>query len=69
MAPRLPTAVRQFLAWHVSQGAGPLGRAVVQRYGVTLEQRQLAPSTINQRLSAIRALVDECARNGLLDQA
>ena len=34
-----------------------------------LEQRGLAPSTINQHLSAIRALVDEYAQNGLLDQA
>src|SRR4051812_49037619 len=63
------TALRQFLAWHVTHGGGPLSRAVVQRYRVVLEQRQLAPSTINQHLSAIRALVDECAQNGLLDQA
>lgn len=63
------TALRQFLAWHLSQGGGgPLSRALVQRYRVTLEQRDLAPSTINQHLSAIRALADECAESGLLDQ-
>src|ERR1700737_2591314 len=62
------TALRQFLAWHVSVGGGPLSRALVQRYRVTLEQRNLAPSTINQHLSAIRALADECAESGLLEQ-
>jgi integrase len=39
----------------------------VQRYRVVLEGRKLAPSTINQHLSAIRALADECAESGLLD--
>jgi integrase len=34
---------------------------------VVLEGRGLAPSTINQHLSAIRALADECAESGLLD--
>lgn len=64
------TALRQFLAWHFSQtqGGGALSRALVQRYRVILEQRGLAPSTINQHLSAIRALADECAESGLLDQ-
>jgi integrase len=63
------TALRQFLAWHLSQAeGGPLNRALVQRYRVVLEQRKLAPSTINQHLSAIRALADECAESGLLDQ-
>ncbi len=33
-----------------------------------LEGRKLAPSTINQHLSAIRALADECAESDLLDQ-
>jgi len=41
---------------------------LIQRYRVTLEQRQLAASTINQHLSAIRALADECGESGLLDQ-
>jgi integrase len=35
---------------------------------VVLEKRKLAPSTINQHLSAIRALSDESAESGLLDQ-
>jgi integrase len=61
------TALRQFLAWHTTQGGGPLSRPLVQRYRVVLEGRNLAPSTINQHLSAIRALADECAESGLLD--
>jgi integrase len=62
------SALRQFLAWHLLEGGGPLSRAVVQRYRVVLEKRKLAPSTINQHLSAIRALCDESAESGLLDQ-
>jgi integrase len=62
------TALRQFLGWHLAEGGGALGRQVVQRYRVVLEGRKLAPSTINQHLSAIRALADECAESGLLDQ-
>jgi integrase len=61
------TALRQFLAWHLEQGGGPLSRPLVQRYRVVLEGRKLAPSTINQHLSAIRALADECAESGLLE--
>ena len=65
-------ALRQFLAWHLSQTQpqerSHLTRQLVQRYRVVLEGRKLAPSTINQHLSAIRALADECAESGLLDQ-
>jgi integrase len=62
------SALRQFLGWHRAQGGGRLSRALVQRYRVVLEGKKLAPSTINQHLSAIRALADECAESGLLDQ-
>src|SRR5437868_2187260 len=62
------TALREFLAWYNSRGGGPLSRALIQRYRVMLEGRKLVPSTVNQRLSAIRALADECAESGLLDQ-
>jgi integrase/recombinase XerD len=62
------TALRQFLAWHVSVGGGALSRTLIQRYRVVLEGRKLASSTINQHLSAIRALADECGESGLLDQ-
>jgi site-specific recombinase XerD len=62
------SALRQFLAWHLAQGGGPLSRQFIQRYRTMLEGKHLAPSTINQHLSAIRALADECAESGLLDQ-
>ncbi|MDQ6670611.1 MAG: tyrosine-type recombinase/integrase [Chloroflexota bacterium] len=62
------TALRQFLTWQLSQSAGPFSRVLVQRYRVVLEGRGLAASTINQHLSAIRALADECAESDLLDQ-
>jgi len=62
------SALRQFLGWHRDQGGGPLSRALFQRYRVVLQGKNLAPSTINQHLSAIRALADECAESGLLDR-
>jgi integrase len=61
------TALCQFLTWHTAQGGGGLSRALVQHYRVVLEGRRLAPSTINQHLSAIRALADERGESGLLD--
>ncbi len=45
-----------------------LDRAAVQRYRGLLLEAGLAPSTINQKLSAIRAPASEAADNGLLDQ-
>src|SRR5439155_15033974 len=41
-------------------------RAVVTRYRIHLESRQLAPGTINGRLAAIRRLAYEAADSGLL---
>ena len=58
----------RYVDWHLSEGGGVLSRALVQRYRVTLEHRNLAPSTINQHLSAIRALANECGESGLLEQ-
>jgi site-specific recombinase XerD len=56
-------ALDEFLAW--SEG-GPFTRALVQQYRATLEQKGLAPSSINLRLAAIRKLASEAADNGLL---
>jgi site-specific recombinase XerD len=57
-------ALDEFLVW--CQGK-PFTKATVSEYRVMLEQRELAPSTINQKLSAIRKLATEAADNGLMD--
>lgn len=43
-----------------------LNRIVVTRYRMQLEQLHLAPSTINQRLAAVRRLAYEASDSGLL---
>jgi integrase len=60
-------ALLDFLAWHTVQGRPPLSKALVQKYKTKLEGEGLAPSTINQRLSAVRKLALEAADNGLID--
>ena len=62
-------ALLDFLDWHAEQGRPALSKALVQAYKVKLQGDGLAPSTINQRLSAIRKLTREAADNGLVDQA
>lgn len=60
-------AIEGFLAWYAAEGRGePLSKALVQRHRARLEGQGLAPSSINQRLSAIRRLAAEAADNGLL---
>ncbi len=61
-------ALRDFLAWHDALGRPALSKALVQRYRLKLQDDGLSPSTINQRMSAIRKLAAEAADNGLLDQ-
>jgi len=60
-------ALTDFLTWWIGQGKPPMSKATVQRYKVALQDDDLAPSTINLRLSAIRALTMEAADNGLVD--
>jgi site-specific recombinase XerD len=60
-------ALLDFLAWHTVQGRPPLSKALVQQYKTKLQGDGLAPSTINQRLSAVRKLALEAADNGLID--
>jgi integrase len=45
-------------------GSQPLSRALLMEYRTTLDH--LSPSTINVRLSAIRKLVGEARRNGMI---
>src|SRR3954469_9844919 len=54
-------AIDEFIAWYCSEPRLSLNKAVVTRYRIHLESRQLAPGTINGRLGAIRRLADEAA--------
>jgi site-specific recombinase XerD len=56
------------LDWYDAQHRPVLSKGVVQRYRAILLDAGLAPSSINQKLSAIRALPAEAADNGLLER-
>ena len=60
-------ALTDFLAWYQSTGQRGLIKATVAEYKTYLQSLGYAPSTINQRLSAIRKLAIEAADNGLMD--
>jgi integrase len=45
----------------------PLSRALLMKYRAAMLERNLSPSTINVRLSAVRKLIGEAKRNGILD--
>lgn len=62
-------AIDDFLGWYTAQGNPGLTKAIVQAYKAHLQERGLSPSTINQRMSAIRRLAQEASDNGLIDQA
>jgi integrase len=59
-------ALADFFKWWEGQGRPPFVRATVQAHLAFLETREYSPSTINQRLAAIRKLAREAALNGLL---
>jgi integrase len=44
----------------------PLSRALLMEYRPAMLERNLSPSTINVRLSAVRKLIGEARRNGIL---
>ncbi|MCA1850206.1 MAG: site-specific integrase [Acidobacteria bacterium] len=60
-------ALVDFFHWHRGAGRPQLNKAIVQRYAAELREAGMAPSSINQRLSAIRKLAAEAADNGALD--
>ena len=62
-------ALEDFFQWRAGQGSPAFSRAAVQAHRAALEARGYAPSTINQRLAAIKKLAREAAANGLLDSA
>lgn len=60
-------ALVDFFLWHRGVGRPQLSKAIVQRYVAELREARMAPSSVNQRLSAIRKLAAEAADNGALD--
>src|SRR6266536_3481907 len=59
-------AIDEFIGWYCSEPRLSFNRTVVLRYRFFLEQNNLAPSTINVRLAAVRRLAYEAADTGLL---
>ena len=59
-------AIDEFIGWYCSEPRLSFSRAVVLRYRFSLEQKNLAPSTINVRLAAVRRLANEASDCGLL---
>jgi hypothetical protein len=60
-------AIKEFVDWYCSEPRLAFNRAVVLRYRIDLEQRRLAPTTINLRLAAVRRVEYEAADSGLLN--
>src|SRR6188508_105165 len=59
-------AIEEFIGWYCSEPRLAFNRTIVLRYRFFLEQNNLAPSTINVRLAAVRRLAYEAADTGLL---
>src|SRR4051812_24434515 len=59
-------AVEDFIEWYSSEPRLAFSKPVVLRYRIELESRNLAASTINVRLAAVRRLAYEAADSGLL---
>ena len=60
-------ALADFFSWHEKRHGQGLNKATVQAYRAKLESDDLAQSSVNVKLSAIRKLAVEAADNGLLD--
>jgi hypothetical protein len=59
-------AIEEFIGWYCSEPRLVFNRTAVLRYRFFLEQKKLAPATINVRLAAIRRLAYEASDTGLL---
>src|SRR5262249_39074940 len=59
-------AIGEFITWYCSEPRLSFNKVVVTRYRIYLEDRHLAPGTINGRLAAVRRLAYEAADAGLL---
>lgn len=62
-------ALADFLHWYAAQGdTVPFSRALVYQYRQSLIDRSISASSINQRLTPIRALAEELALAGALPE-
>ena len=52
-------AIDEFVAWYCSEPRLAFNRTVVLRYRINLQERGLAPGTINVRMAAVRRLAYE----------
>lgn len=59
-------AIDEFVDWYCSEPRPAFNRTVVLRYRIHLEEKRLAPATINLRLAAVRRIAYEAADSGLL---
>src|SRR5258707_11686378 len=59
-------AIDEFIGWYCSEPRLAFNRTVFLRNRFFLEQKKLAPSTINVRLAAVRRLAYEASGAGLL---
>src|SRR3954470_12548067 len=59
-------AIDEFIQWYCSEPRLSFSKVVVTRFRIALENRGLAPGTINGRLAAVRRLAYEAADAGLL---
>ena len=59
-------SIDDFVCWYCSAPRLSFNKTVVTRYRIYLEDKLLAPGTVNVRLAAVRRLADEAADTGLL---
>jgi len=59
-------AIDEFVLWYCSEPRLSFNKTVVTRYRIHLEDRRLAPGTVNVKLAAVRRLAYEAAETGLL---
>src|SRR5499425_2696834 len=59
-------SIDDFVRWYCSEPRLSFSKTVVTRYRIHLEDRLLAPGTVNVRLAAVRRLAYEAADTGLL---
>jgi site-specific recombinase XerD len=62
-------AIKDFMFWYIHNEKPGLTKWTIQQYKSFLQKNNLSPSTINQRLSAIRKLAQEAADNDLISQS